>query len=129
MPDEFFYLKQLFGGSGQGWFQVTLLASLFLVLIFRPERIENRGLFRTACLLLALAIIVPPALQLCMSLLIGSLELHQVSRSMAGGSSMVMSLMNVVEPSLLGASALCGLLSLMPGKARQRIEAAKHPLE
>lgn len=130
MPEEYFYLKQLLGGSGEGWFEATLLASLFLALIFKPERIENQGLFRAACLLFALAIIVPPALQLCMSLLVGSIQSSsQTFRSMGGASSIVMSLMNVVKPALLGASVLCGLFSLIPGKPRQRMEAARHPLE
>jgi len=130
MPDEFLYLKQLFGGAGEGWFDVTLLASLFLVLIFKPERIENRALFRTACLLFALAIVVPPVLRLCVTLLAGSLQSSpQPYRSMSTESSIVFSLLNTVKPALLGSSVLCGLLSLMPGKTRQRIEAARHPLE
>ena len=111
MPEEFFYLQQLFRGSGEGWIEVTLLASLFLVLVFKPERIRNRGLFLTACLLFALAIIVPPALQLCVGLLAGSLQsVYQAYRSMPIGSPIVLSLLGVVKPALLGGAS--GALSI-----------------
>jgi formate hydrogenlyase subunit 3/multisubunit Na+/H+ antiporter MnhD subunit len=130
MPEELLYWQQLLRGSGEGWFEVTLLASLFLVLIFRPERIENRALFRAACLLFALAIIAPPALRLGVSLLAGSLQsVYQPYRSMPIESPIVLSLLGVVKPALLGASVLCGLLSLFPGKPQPRAEPARHPLE
>lgn len=131
MPQELLYLRQLLGNSGQGWLQVTLLGFLFLVLVFRPERISNRSLFRVACLLFALSIIVPPVLTFSVSFLTDVATPSQRNYGgMMGESPLMWSLTRALETVLFGTSAMCGLLSLIPGRERKSpLEAAKHPLD
>jgi len=131
MPQELLYLRQLLGNSGQGWLQVTLLGFLFLVLVFRPERIYNRSLFRVACLLFALSVIVPPVLTLSVSLLAdGAVSSSRNYRGMMSQAPHMLSLTATLESVLFGTSAMCGLLSLIPGRERKSpLEAAKHPLD
>ena len=131
MPQELLYLRQLFGNSGHGWLQVTLLGFLFLVLIFKPDRIVNRSLFRIACFLFALSVILPPLVTLSTSLLAGdTASSYSRSRAMMSGSPLMMSLSSSLGPVLFGISALCGLLSLIPDRERQnQLEVTKHPLE
>ena len=131
MPQELFYLRQLFGGSAQGWLQVTLLGFLFLVLVFKPDRIHNRSLFRVACLLFALSVIVPPVLTFGVSFLAdGATSSYRNYGPTMGESPLMLSLTGVWAPVLCGTSAMCALLSLIPGReGKSPFEAAKHPLD
>ena len=87
----------------------------------------REGLKRTRARGDDLAIILPPVLRLCLGFLIGVVQ--SSNRPMSLESSLVFSLLGVAQPALLGSSALCGLFSLIPGRPRQRIEPARHPLE
>lgn len=130
--EELLLLQRLFMG-GQGWLQVALLVCLFVVLVFRPERIYSRTLFRWSCLLLALSVIAPPLLALCLDMfdLLGFQSVgRRMSRSGGGWQSLLTWLANMSGPLLLAASIFLGLLSLGPAPQEQdRPAPPKHPME
>src|SRR5437870_2673223 len=67
------YQQQLGGGgaaSAQVWLQVALLVCLFLAAIFRPEVVRAKPLFRMACVLLALSLLVSPTLNFLLGYLL-----------------------------------------------------------
>jgi hypothetical protein len=130
MPQELMYLQQLLGRSGEGWLSVTLLVGLLLALIFRPNTIHNLFLFRAACWLLALSVVIPPMSNLMISL-------FGVSRSGAfrmgtsfSEAQLLVACTNTLGFIMQGASILCGLFSLLPPISRQSYaNPVKHPLE
>ena len=56
---ELLMLRQLLGQFSPNYAQVAMLAGLLLVVIYRPERIQLLGMFRTSCVLLAISIVLP----------------------------------------------------------------------
>jgi Zn-dependent protease len=123
MNDELQLYRQIFGTSGEAWLGVTLLAGLLVVLIFRPERVQRWGLFRTACWLLALSVLIPPVLHF-----LAALPGNTVSRSWQSGL-LIFSCIYLVGPILKGLSILFGLLSLIPATPGAPLGPARHPLE
>ena len=128
---ELVYSGQLFAAAGHGWLEAAMLVFLFLVPVFQPERIQNRNLFRTACLLFALSIMVPPIVTTALSLFAQSaVPSSQGFGGMMVKSPLVVSLIIMMGPVLLGASVICGLLAVIPKPHAQRaMEPVRHPLE
>jgi len=130
--DEMFLLRQLFG-NGQGWLPAALLICLFLVVLLRPDRVRSPSLFRLSCVLLALSVMVPSLLTVCLGLM-DQLDFN-IRRSLANRSGIVPLLTNASGPVLLGLSIIFGLLSLSLGSAqeecpqRDRSIPPSHPLE
>lgn len=128
MGQEIFLLQQLLGGSGLGWTPVALLVCLFLVLILRPERIQKRARFKTACWLLTLSIIAPPIMNV-LTLVAMSPLLSPYSRQTLVWP-VVHGLAGVVGPALVGVGAFLGLTALMPSEPRTPFsDPPRHPLE
>src|SRR5437660_11068888 len=71
---EYLIYQQQLGGGGaaaaQVWLQVALLVCLFLAGIFRPEVVRAKPLFRMACVLLALSLLVSPTLNFLLGYLL-----------------------------------------------------------
>jgi len=128
--NETLLLRQLLGG-GQGWVSAALLICLFLVVLWRPDRIRNYALFRQSGVLLALSLMVPSLLAVLIGL-IGGASLYGFSSS---GMSVFMALTGASGPVLLGLSVIFGLFSLGPGRTFERPEPRdpktprRHPLE
>lgn len=128
MYQEMFLLRQLLGGTSPTWICVALLASLFLVLILRPERIRSRGLFKAACALLALSIIVPSALECLLLLVLASSGLPFPGPT--GSYPGIVEVVRELGPMLLGAGVFLGLMSLIPPPSRSPFpQPPRHPLE
>jgi hypothetical protein len=126
---ELMYLEQLFGRGNSVWIAVTLLSGFLLVLIFRPNTIHRPVLFRVACWLLALTVVVPSSLSLLLNLYLPS----GYPGRMGPGSEMsfFMACANFSGPVLEGACIICGLTALIPPMTQREAPTgpAKHPLE
>jgi len=128
MPSEYLFLQQLLG-SVIGFGQATLMASLFLVLVFRPERIRHRGLFSLACWLFALSVLIPPVINLLLGALGGGLLANPRNLSGTGGYGLVLAVAMGCGPILFGLSLLMALLALRPGPPPGPFQPPKHPLD
>jgi Na+-translocating ferredoxin:NAD+ oxidoreductase RnfD subunit len=126
---EMMYLEQLFGRGNTLWVSVTLLMGFLLVLIFRPNTIHRPILFRVACWLLALTVVVPACVSLLLSLCSPGGYPGRMSQNFE--LSFFMACANLTGPILQGACVICGLTALLPPLS-QRWEPtgpARHPLE
>ena len=109
------------------------MACLFVMMLFRPERIRNPWLFQWAGLFLAFSVIAPPVLWLCIRLFAGDMSVAGPRRSMPGGgglASLLSSVQMASGPTLLGLGIICGVFALGPraGDA-SRAQPPRHPLE
>jgi len=109
MNEMMFDLKQMVGG-GHALGQVALLVCLFMVFLYRPDRVRIRLLFALSCLLLACSIIVPPTLSVLMRFFqewptAPFKPVHKISADL-------LELRNASGPALFGLSLLCGFASL-----------------
>jgi hypothetical protein len=131
MQQNTMLLEQLLGLNGSVWLPVTMLAGLLLALIFRPNTIHNLSLFRAACWLLALSLVVPAVLNLVLEA--SSVNSYGGSGYGISGNAppFLLACVSVLGPIMQGASILCGLFSLIPPVLpRQNVTGpAKHPLE
>ena len=137
--EELLYFRQFLGG-GQGLLQAGFLVGLFLVVIFRPERIRLHSVFIMAFVLFGFSIIAPSALTALFAVFDAPMGSY---RSSSAESRALLALQTAVGPGLFGLSVVLGLLSLIPAPRPQRryghslpptIETAelqppKHPLE
>jgi len=117
---EYLVLQQLGGGaavSGQVWLQVAMLVCLFLVAILRPEVVRAKALFRMACVLFALSLLVSPTLNFLLSYLSRLGGAGAPYGRMQGDVSILMSFPSVISAVLFGLSLICGLCSLGLGSA------------
>lgn len=129
MSNELIFLQQLFGGAGTNWVSGLLLLCLFVVLAFRPERIHHRWLFRFACVLLALAIAMPPLVSLAV-VFSHSVASYGWSSSSLSGMVWTLQLANACGPVFAGGGVLCGLFSMIaPGRAEAPAKPMRHPLD
>jgi hypothetical protein len=131
MSQELISLQQLLGATG--WTHATLLASLFLVLVFRPERIRSRTLFYVACWCFGLSLLVSPILNVVFGALGASLFTGMRGPGGFGGpgGSVLVSLVAYLSgPVLFGLSVLLALLALVPAPGQATpFQPPKHPLE
>ena len=58
------FLSLLLGGQMRSWLEAALLVCLFVVAVFRPERIRSMAEFRLACFVFALTVIAPTGVNL-----------------------------------------------------------------
>jgi hypothetical protein len=130
MPQEFTYLQQILG-SVFGLGQATLMASLFIVLVFRPERIRSRRLFSLACWLFGLSVLLPPILNALLGTVgAGVFTVARGNFPGSGGLGLVFVLAMGLGPVLFGLSLLFALLALVPGPRQESpFQPPKHPLE
>lgn len=139
MPGTLLLLGQSLSGSGQGWvhishqgwIQVSLLVFLFLIVVFKPERIYRMTLFKVACFLFVGSIVVDPVLTLFLSLFAGGLGGSSPGvGAMLGRSPILFSLVITLRQVLFGASMLLAFMALFPNSGNeQRTEPARHPLD
>jgi Zn-dependent protease len=129
MPEEVFYLLQSLGAaSGLG--QAALITGLFIVLIFRPERIRSRTLFSLACWSLGLSILFPALTNPFLGALGAGLFAGARGYPGSGGFSLISVVASGCGAALYGLSVLLGLLSLVPGpRQTSPFQPPKHPLE
>lgn len=52
-------ITQLLGGVTQVWPNVTFIICIFVILLFKPERIVKSSLFWLGCVLFALSLVAP----------------------------------------------------------------------
>ena len=131
MPQEILFLKQLLGGGGEGWLQAAYLLGLIVLLAYRPERIRLPGLFRWACVLFALSVMVPPALTGLFGFLEGIAgNAFAPTRGAGSAWTFVLLLLNATGPVLLGISLICALVAVSPGPQYPApLQPPRHPLE
>jgi hypothetical protein len=103
-------LFNLFFGASRGWVEAALLVCLFWTALARPERIRSLTEFRIAGVLLALAIVAPSLIQLCL-ILAGDGGLRGPPR-MGQDFAAVVYLM-AIPPVLLALSVILGLDSVI----------------
>ena len=98
--------SQMFSGMTQVWLQVSLLVGILAVLIFKPERIRDVTRFRVACVIFAVAILLPG---------IGSLFPNKTNpQEMLMGGSQLALVFNIVGFVGFAASLLMVTSALMP---------------
>jgi hypothetical protein len=126
------YVQMMLSGSSMGGsalLTVTILASLFLIVVFKPERIHGPTLFRWACTLAGLSILLPPLATVFFSIVVMGLTSQGAPNDLRG---IVMSLANLSGPVMLGLSVLAAFASLRPRPAPYTAPPAvpqKHPLD
>ena len=52
--------NQLVSGVVLAWPNVVLMLTVFVLLIYKPDRLRSPALLRTACLLFAISVVLPP---------------------------------------------------------------------
>jgi hypothetical protein len=131
MPSELLFLRQLLSPQpAPNYTQVAILVGLLLAAIYRPERIYLRGMFRLSCVLLAASIPVTAIATAVMNSMM-STSTSVVGRNGSPAELMLLSsLLQVVEPVLVGLSLCFGLFSLLPAHGHQdRSGPKQHPLD
>ena len=127
MPSEMYLLKQMMSGVAPSYIQFTMLAGLLVAAIFRPERIRRLGMFRTACILLAVSVGLGPTLSVLVSVAASSAgNMH----TLTGEYGILFSLVEAVGGILLAVSICLGIFALLPS-AKDTYPAlpARHPLD
>lgn len=135
--DDLFLRQLLVGGGlgvlsggGLGLAQVAVVIGLFLAAIYQPERILSRGLFRWACVLLALSFIVPTLLNALILPLSGGPIPMRGGGSGTGPWLLIITLSSAIGPVLFGLSLVFALFAMVPRRsAESRVEPPRHPLE
>ncbi len=112
MSSELLVLRQLFSQVTPNYCQVAVLAGLLLVAIYRPERIRALGMFRAACVILAISIVVPAVTSALVTLLMTAAG--NVRGSSSSDYMILLNLLNAVEPALVAISICLGIFSLLP---------------
>jgi hypothetical protein len=124
---EYMILQQLFGGgaggAGQVWLQVAMLVCLFVTGIYRPEVVRAKPLFRLACILFAISLLISPTLNLLLSYLMQMGNSGPSYGRVSDESAMLFSFPSMISAVLFGLSVICGLSSLGLGGLIQ----ALHP--
>lgn len=131
MQQPMMLLDQLLNRTSGNWLSVTLLVGLLLALIYRPGSIHNLFLFRVACWLLALSVVVSPLMRMFISMFPMNFSGNSpYGMSPSSTYQFLSASVYVVEAGLEGASLICGLLSLLPPMSRQNYaEPVKHPMD
>ncbi len=129
MGSEILFLQQILGAvSGLG--HAALLTGLFIVVVFRPERIRSRTLFYLACWSLALSILLPSLFSLLLGAAGAGFLAGPRGYPPPSGLSLGFILAIGCGPVLYGLSVLLALLALVPGPRTQSpFQPPKHPLE
>ena len=136
---EALYLRQMFGGGGSGWVQAVLVLCLFLVVLWKPERIRVPALFKMACMLLALSVVFPELLNSCMwfwNLMFPGSQGSRgamggiLGRGSSGGPGLLFIISGLSGPVLTSLTLICGLFSITPATGRAALPMRpRHPLE
>jgi hypothetical protein len=130
---EQMYIQMMYSGGGtfggSSLLTVTIIAALFLILVFKPERIQSAMLFRWACTLVGLSILLPSLVSVFFSVAV----MGTTGQSAPGGLGGVMMLLSQLSgPVMLGLSVLAAFAALRPRPARAPIQPPvpqKHPLD
>lgn len=100
MPSELLFLRQLFSQFSPNYLPVAMLAGILVVVIYRPERIHRRSMFRLSCVLLAASIVAPSIISA-----IGGLLAAATSGTGRGAGQgdlvLLLGVLNVAEPALV----------------------------
>ena len=110
--NEYLLTQMLTGASTGGQFlPVAVVVIMFLVMIYKPDRIRSRPLFRWATSLYAAGVIVSPAVQMASMLTQFSSTTGSFGRSRAD-SSIWLSLGMSFGPMMMGIGLLLAFMSL-----------------
>jgi hypothetical protein len=114
--------------GGTIWLQVALLAGLLFISLYKPERIRFPTLFRMSYICLALAVIVPPVMEICTPLLLG-IGTNAFGNLRNRPQGFVIPLPAIVGPVFLGTSIIL-MLSAIAHQSRQPVTPPqRHPLD
>jgi hypothetical protein len=127
VSQDILYLSQLFNQVAGGWLPPVLLTGLLLALLFKPDRVHNWALLRASCWLLAISVVITPALNVFMSFSQGTTM--NFRSSLQTMPPFVITSVYSLAPILQGISVICGLLALIPSGIPPQFEPPKHPLE
>lgn len=100
--------------SGKSWISAVLLAFLFAVAVFRPERIINAKALRKAFVFLALSIVLPSLGYMLVLLAAFGTSPSGISRAGSGIPVLIMQFFNNAPPILLGISILFAMVAVVP---------------
>jgi hypothetical protein len=121
--------RRLMGGTAL--LPAALLSGLLFVAIYKPERIRFPTLFRLSYVFLAMAIIVPPVLEIFIPLILGvGTNAFQNLRFRPQG--VVISFPAAIEPVFLGISVISAFGAIAPPATRSHQSKAplqRHPLD
>ena len=99
-------VTNMLGGLFSMWLNVAFVVCVFTVLIFRPERIGNIGLFRAGCCLFILSLIMP-----AVGLIISSTTaMESAALGMTRGTRVI----NLLTPLLYAIAFYLTVTSLLP---------------
>ena len=98
---------QMFSGLTHVWLEVALLVCLLGTLIFRPDRIHRIGVFRRACFLFAISIIMPSIAAFFMPAL-------DMENMMAGGPMKLSQAIELIRVLAFSGSFVLAAYSLLP---------------
>ncbi len=126
--NEWLLIQQLNSGGSTGLLSTVYLALLFIVCLYRPERVRSRMLFRWACTCFALAVVAQPIFMgILMSL--GIAAQGRISRE----PEIMWLIGTCVGPALIAISLICAFASVAPISTRRKqvdiTKPAKHPLD
>ena len=110
-------ITQLLGGVTQVWPNVTFIICIFVILLFKPERIAKSSLFWLGCVLFALSLIAPT-----LSTFLPEPETTNSARrtiQLVEPSSLTMKLSQFASIGLYALAFLATVSSLMPHGASQ----------
>ncbi len=123
MPSEMMFLRQMLAGGSANYLPIAMLSGLLLAAIFRPKQIRCLGMFRTACVLLAVSVGLGPTLLACMVSL-------GMPNNMGGVPSLAYPIIEAVGSVLLAISICLGIFSLLPSSdGEYETLAPKHPMD
>lgn len=105
-------LGQMLGGATRVWLEFGFLVSLFVVLIFKPERIRKLSLFQLACGLLSLSMIIPHLLVFVVDLSAGTGFGNRGAQNT--DVDLTSKIVMLAGPVTFAVAFLCAAFSLMP---------------
>ncbi len=127
--------RQLFSDSS-AYMQIALMLCLFLVIVFKPERIRFPTRMKWSFLLLVAAVLSPTLMNLFLRIAAAGdmISFSQSSFRGQGSDSWLLQLPGLVGPMMLASSILMGFSSLWIGTAEAQAAnkptpPPKHPLD
>jgi len=129
---DYLMLQQLSSGGGavgaQVWLQVALLVCLFGVGVFRPDVVRAKPLFRLACVLFALSLLISPTLNFLLSYFLRPSGSGPGYPRVNAEMALLLSFPSIISSVLFALSLVCGLCSLGLGGAAHAANKPPQPL-
>jgi hypothetical protein len=108
------FWRRILGAEGVIWLEVALLIGLLCIAIWRPQRVGKPALFRMACTLFAISLLVQPIAEVIFRVAVSDLPDSGSDRSDRALRTplLVFSIMSLAGRILFAFSVVCALGSL-----------------